>query len=73
MSKFRTLIRITEVTEDVVIAVVPGWNSNATIRLDRASVPLELELGTYIRRVHAQADLNAETVDQLDLSDWETE
>lgn len=71
MRKWRTLIRIVAIDEmsGNVFVLIPGWDYEFPVPVKRDSIPFEnLHEG---QRLHAQANIGAENMGDLDISDWE--
>jgi len=65
MSKWQTLIKIYDINEDCMKLTVPGWNPHLTF--DLPIVEGVNKIGYWF----AKANLEAETPENLQLSDWE--
>jgi hypothetical protein len=68
----RTLVRIDEVNQDLVVAFVPGWNPNEAVRFPRALIPNPLQ--STLRpddRFFASVNTDAEKADDLFFENFE--
>ena len=70
--RFRTLVRIVRIyDQEGILVVVPGWDPIPEVRIPwKDRPPFAIQIGD---RLHAQANLGANTPDQLELRDWEQE
>jgi len=69
MKKYRQLIRVTDFTDTSVDIVVPGCGYNTVFTIDRNLLPYKT---MYIgKRFFAKVNLEAETDDELDITDFE--
>lgn len=69
---WRSLVRVVANYDDSLIVVVPGWEPNVHVTINKANVPAhvrELEPGT---RCYARVNLGAESLAELQLAEpWE--
>ena len=64
---WRTLIRVVSVQEETVEVVIPGCGYDKTFFVSKSVIPFEVEVDF---RFHAKANLDAETSEELMLSDF---
>ena len=74
MRTWRTLVRVVEVKNGMVVMVVPGWNHKYPIVFSPTELPNEIvAVAKEGRRFHARVNLGAEKREDLVFTDWETE
>lgn len=67
-SIWRTLVRVVGITDDNIEIVIPGISYEQTFKIPRDKVPFEVKIN---QRLHVKTNLEAETEEELMLSDWE--
>jgi hypothetical protein len=68
----RTLVRIDDVTQDLVVAFVPGWNPNQAVRFPRCVVPEPYRSALQPDdRFFTNVNIDAEKADDLFFENFE--
>ena len=75
MTGWRTLIRVDRITKPFVYVVIPAWSPHDKVRILREDIPAEIlslmEAGQI--RFHAEVNLRAVQMWQLNIHEWELE
>lgn len=68
VARYRNLIRVLEIKNEHALIVIPGMGYNRTFNIDLSEIPFSIHVGQYL---HARLNLDAETSEELQPSDWE--
>ena len=71
---WRTLVRVEEVDNGYLYAIVPAWDVRKKIRIDSDGIPDELRRQAQPgKRFHAEVNIGAESHEELFFVSWEAE
>jgi len=69
---WRQLLRVTEITNDHVFFLVPGWSIEISIPVNKTEIPIEIIKEISIdARFFAYVNIDADNVDDIQIKDWE--
>jgi hypothetical protein len=69
---WRQLLRVTEITNDHVFFVVPGWSFETNIPVSKKEIPAKImEQVSIGARFFAQVNIGVECVTDIKIKEWE--
>jgi hypothetical protein len=72
LKSYRNMVRVTEIKEDTVSVVVPGWSYQENIEIKKSDIPANVLADMKVDyRYHAQLPLGADTKEEFFFNDWE--
>lgn len=75
MKQWRTLLRLEETNPPTgyVSITVPGWDPHTSFLRSKMDLPWNVRMALFENQAHfhAQVNLDAERVEDLNISDWE--
>lgn len=71
---YRTLVRVTSISDDSFSVVIPGWSVNTEITINKSDVPDYIQSDLVDgKRMHALVNIGVDTVEEIKFLEWAQE